>query len=207
MIHNLSYPLGSSVNAYVPAQLTTVHYATIQNVISFVKSAPSIVFMAKVDIESAFRIIPVAPKETPLLGFCWRDTFYMDAVLPMGCASSCAIFESFSTAIEWVAEYKLGLSKVIHVLDDFLLLTECKEKCDRDLRAFMDMCKQLGVPLVMGKTVGPGKTIQFLGIAVDKVSMEARLPDNKLEKGRFGRSVRIHVLCDSVCKGILAAFN
>ena len=42
--------------------------------------------MANVDIESAFRIIPVAPKDTPLLGFCWRDQFYMDTVLPMGCA-------------------------------------------------------------------------------------------------------------------------
>ena len=34
------------------------------------------------------------------------NTFYMDAVIPMGCASSCANFESCSTAIEWVAEHK-----------------------------------------------------------------------------------------------------
>ena len=43
MIHNLSYPLASSVNDYIPVELTTVHYATIQNAISFVKSARSIV--------------------------------------------------------------------------------------------------------------------------------------------------------------------
>ena len=30
LIHNLSYPLGSSVNYYISAQLATVHYATVQ---------------------------------------------------------------------------------------------------------------------------------------------------------------------------------
>ena len=185
MIHNLSYPPGESVNNYIPAELTTVHYATIQNAISFMKSAQSIVFMAKVDIESAFRIIPVAPNDTPLLGFCWRDKYYMDAVLPMGCASSCAIFESFSTAVQWVAEHKLGLTKVIHVLDDVLVLAESKEKCERDLHEFMNMCQQLGVPLAPAKTVGPCTTIQFLGITIDTVAMEARLPNDKLDKGRL----------------------
>ena len=87
-IHNLSYPEESSVNDYVPAEVTTVHSAKIQHAISFVKPARSMVCMAKVDIESAFRIIPVAPKDTPLLGFCWRDKYYMDVVLPMGCTSS-----------------------------------------------------------------------------------------------------------------------
>ena len=89
------------------------------------------VCMAKLDIESAFVIIPVGW----LLGFCWRDEYYMDAVLPMGCTSSWAIFESFNTAVEWVAEQKLGLTKVTHVLDDFLVSGE--GECDRDLHAFM----------------------------------------------------------------------
>ena len=61
MIRNLFHPEGSSVNDY--------DYATIQAVISFIKESESIVLMAKVDIEAAFRIIPVAPKEAPLLGF------------------------------------------------------------------------------------------------------------------------------------------
>ena len=55
----------------------------------------------------------------------------------------------------------------------------------RDLHAFMDMCKQLGVPLAPGKTAGPCITIQFLGIILDTMSMEVHLPDNKLDKGRL----------------------
>ena len=60
-----------------------------------------------------------------------------------------------------------------------------KEKCESNLHAFIDMCKQLGVPLTPGKTVGLCATIQFLGITLDTVSMEARLPDDKLDKGKL----------------------
>ena len=120
VIHNLSYPDGESVNDYIPKEFATVQYATIQNAISVIKEADSIVFMAKVDIEAAFRSIPISPKDSPLLGFQWRGSYYMDAVLPMGCSSSCSIFEAFSSALEWVAMNKLGVTKVVHIIDDFL---------------------------------------------------------------------------------------
>jgi len=184
MIHNLSYPAGTSVNDYIPAEFATVQYATVHDAISFITSANSIVFMAKIDIEAAFRIIPVALEDTPLLGFRWRDLYYVDRVLPMGGASSCAIFEAFSTALEWIAINKLGATKVVHVLDDFLLLAPSMDKCDRDLQAFIAMCEQLGVPLAPSKTVRPCTTLQFLGIMIDTVAMEVRLPEDKLAKGR-----------------------
>ena len=78
----------------------------------------------------------------------------------------------------------LGATKVIHVLDDFLVLAESQDKCGTDLQAFIIMCSQLGVPLVPSKTVGPFTTLQFLGIVIDTVAMEVRLPDDKLLKAR-----------------------
>ena len=53
----------------------------------------------------------------------------MDAVLPMGCSSSCSIFETFSTALEWIAMNKLGVTKVVHIIDDFLFLATSHAKC------------------------------------------------------------------------------
>ena len=157
-----------------------MQYASIQNAISFIKDAETIVFMAKVYIEAAFRIIPIAPKDTPLLGFKWQDKYYMDLVLPMGCASACSTFEAFSSALEWVAVSKLGASKVVHVIDDFLFMAESIEKCKQDMRSFMDLYAKIGVPLAPGKTVGPTTALQFLGVTLDLVSMEARLPEDKL---------------------------
>ena len=92
MIHHLSYPEGSSVNDFIPKEMSSVQYATIQDAISFIQRSPQSVYMAKVNVESAFRIMPVSPADRPLLGYQWLRKFYMDAVLPMGCSSSCAIF-------------------------------------------------------------------------------------------------------------------
>ena len=178
VIHNLSYPEGESVNDYIPQEFSTVQYATTQNSISFIKEADSVVFMAKVDIEAAFRIIPISPQVSPLLGFKWRGSYYMDAVLPMGCSSSCSIFEAFSTALEWIAMNKLGITKVVHIIDDFLFLAPSHAKCLHDMKAFMRLCEQLGVPLAPDKTVGPTTALQFLGITLDTVSMEARFTDD-----------------------------
>ena len=110
VIHHLSYPEGNSVNDFIPHEFSSVHYATIQDAIAVIKKSPSTIYLGKVDIESAFRIIPVSPLDTPLLGFKWNGFFYMDAVLPMGCSSSFSIFEAFSSALEWVAKTKLGIT-------------------------------------------------------------------------------------------------
>ena len=79
---------------------------------------------------------------------------------------------------------KLGVTGMVHVIDDFLLLAHSVEKCSHDLMAFVALCKQIGVPLAPCKTVGPSSSIPCLGIILDAVHMEARLPDDKIEKAR-----------------------
>ena len=71
-----------------------------------------------------------------------------------------------------------------NVIDDFLLLAHSVEQCHHDIMAYVSLCKQIGVPLAPSKTVGPSSSIPFLGIILDAVHMEARLPDDKLEKAR-----------------------
>lgn len=43
----------------------------------------------------------------------------------------------------------------------------------------MSMCDVLGVPIQGEKTEGPSTTLIFLGIELDTVNMEARLPEEK----------------------------
>ena len=70
------------------------------------------------------------------------------------------------------------------MIDDFLFMAHSAGKCEHDLMAFIDLCHQIGVPLAPDKTVGPSSSITFLGIILDAVRMEARLPDDKLFKAR-----------------------
>ena len=57
---------GSFVNDFIPKEISVIQYATIQDAIRLIKQ--------QVDIESAFRIIPVSPLDRPLLGFQWKGT-------------------------------------------------------------------------------------------------------------------------------------
>ena len=140
--------------------------------------------MAKTDVKSAFRIIPIHPADYSLLGLKWENLYYLDRTLPMGLSSSCAIFEAVSTALEWISIHHLGAKSVLHILDDFLFIAPTKDQCTRDLSNFVSLCEYIGVPLAPEKTVGPDLVLQFAGIILDSVRMEARLPDDKLAKCR-----------------------
>ncbi|CAH3107528.1 unnamed protein product, partial [Porites lobata] len=89
---------------------------------------------------------------------------------------------AFSTALEWLAKHYLCVSGVLHILDDFLFIATSQGKCASDLNNFLSLCDSLGVPIAHEKTEGPSTTLQFAGITLDTINMEARLPDDKLQK-------------------------
>ena len=182
LIHHLSYPKGLSVNDGIPDEHTSVHYATVTDAIRLIKRAGPGCFLAKTDIKSAFRIIPIHPKDYPLLGMKWRGLYFYDRCMPMGCASSCKTFEIFSTAVEWIAQHKLKIDKILHLLDDFLIVSSSSRQCQAYLDIFIDLCDYLGVPLAPEKTCGPATTLSFAGIELDSIKSEARLPQEKISK-------------------------
>ena len=122
LIHHLSFPYGDSINSCIPNDASTVKYASIDDAVRLIRRTGRGCALAKTDVKNAFRLIPINPCDYDLLGFCWEDSFYFDKCLPMGASSSCKIWESFSTALEWIAKSKLAISGVLHLLDDFLLI-------------------------------------------------------------------------------------
>jgi len=182
VIHHESYPSGSSVNDGIPKSLTSVHYATLQNAVQHIKSFGPSCFLAKTDIQDAFWIIPIHPDSYHLTGIFWQGQYYYLKSLPMGSSISCSIFERFSTALEWIAQNKLGIAATVHILDDFLFINSSFSFCQGDLQRFQKMCTLLGVPLAPEKTVGPSTCLPFVGIELDTIQSEARLPPDKIEK-------------------------
>lgn len=183
LIHHLSYPDGASINDFIPNELCSVSYTTVDDAIKQIKKLGKSCLLAKTDIASAFRILPVHPDDHELLGTQFNGDFYYDKCLPMGCSISCSIFETFSTALQWIACTKFGVPTMLHILDDFLFLGPPDSSiCKLALHQFMSMCDVLGVPINGEKTEGPSTTLIFLGIELDTVNMEARLPEEKIVK-------------------------
>ncbi|XP_021367155.1 uncharacterized protein LOC110459297 [Mizuhopecten yessoensis] len=185
VIHHLSYPQGTSINDGINPEDATVAYQTIDDAVRLVKHFGRGSLMAKTDIESAFRLIPIHPTDYELLGFQIDDKFYFDKVLPMGCSISCRLFEAFSSAIHWIMETKYQVAGVVHILDDFLFVAPPgSSKCMEDLANFLTFCQHTQIPIKQSKTVNPCTQLTFLGIELDSSKMEARLPMDKIIKMR-----------------------
>ena len=69
-------------------------------------------FMAKSDIKSAYRLVHVFPDDYPKLGFQFRNDLYFNKWLAQVCASSCKIFEEFSSALEWILRHKYNVNSL-----------------------------------------------------------------------------------------------
>ena len=180
LIHHLSYPSGDSVNDYISKDECKVHYASFDTAMDLAMSVGPQSWLAKADIKSAFRLLPVAPSDYELLGFKFQDRFYYDMCLPMGCRISCSHFEMFSTFLEFHIKRVSDTTAVTHYLDDFLFVGRSKQQCNALLTSFRSCCAQLRVPLAEEKTEGPCQVITFLGLEIDTVHREVRVPQRKV---------------------------
>ena len=136
--------------------------------------------MAKTDLKSAFRLIPIHPEDWSLLGIYWQSQYYVNMYLPFGLRSAPFLFNQLSDGIEWILKHDYGLKHVIHILDDFFIAEHSKLACLTSFSTLLRVFMLLKAPTVASITIGPSQQIEFMGIVLDSVRMEARLPQDKL---------------------------
>ena len=106
----------------------------------------------------------------------------MDAVLPFGLRSAPKIFTAVADAVEWIAKAN-GVEHLFHYLDDFLLVSEPSALAGLpQLSTLLRIFDTLRLPVAEEKLEGPSTVITFLGIEVDTVAMELRLPQKKVSE-------------------------
>lgn len=183
IIHDLSQPKGFSINSFINDENASVKYDTFDSVTDLIIKCGPRALISKCDIKDAFRIIPVRPEDYHLLGFYLEPYYYYEKVLPMGCRSSCRIFESFSRGLRYIMNKIYTFSNITGILDDFIMVgPEQSFECMRGLIAFKTMTKILNVPLKKSKLILPTTCTDIFGIEVDTVKMQLRLPKDKIEK-------------------------
>lgn len=183
LIHHLSYPEGDSINSHIPKEMTTVSYQSIDTAVALIKQVGQGALLAKTDLENAYKQIPIHPTDFELLGFKISDSYYYDKTLPFGLSYSCHLFEQFSSALQWILEEKFKVGYCVHVLDDFLFVGSPRSPdCYSSLLAFYSLAKDINLPIKSEKTVYPTTTLTFLGLELDTLKFEIRLPTDKLER-------------------------
>ena len=187
-IFHLSYPKGSadSLNANIPIEDFTLQYIRVDDAIALVLQHGPGCFMSKTDIQSAFRIIPVHPHDWELLGMSWKGRYYFDKALPFGLRSAPYLFNQLSDALEWLVRTHLNIPSIIHILDDFFIAQPPpSSRCATALCQVLTLFEELNIPLAPKKTFRPTQVLEFMGITLDSVRMEARLPLDKLDNARL----------------------
>ncbi len=179
LIVDLSAPEGRSVNDELVPELCSLKYSLINEAVTLIRNLGPGALMAKVDLRGAYRVVPVHPEDRPRLGMKWKDSIFLDAALPFGLHSAPKIFSAVADGLLWLLHSK-GAVHSIHYLDDFLLLGPAgSPACAVALQEFLALCSHLGVPVTEEITEGPASTVTFLGIELDTVANQLRLPEDK----------------------------
>ena len=177
LILDLSFPFGHSVNDGINKEQFTFTYSKVSDAISLIIKAGHGALMGKVDIKSAYRIIPVHPSDRHLLGMLWQSGFYVDLALPFGLRSAPGIFNSLADLFHWCLVNNWNVHELLHYLDDYFTLgPPNSDICASRLKAIDQAATEIGIPLSPEKCVGPTTCLIFLGIELDSVRMTARLP-------------------------------
>ena len=158
LITDLSFPPGHSVNDGIDPTLCSLLYSTVDEVADLVARFGPGSLLPKIDIQSAYWLIPVHPHDRPLLGMQWEESLYVDPMLLFGLRSAPKVFNAVADA-----------------------LPPHSTQCGESLAILDRECQTLGVPIANHKRDGPTTCLTFLGIEVDTVAGELRLPAVKLQ--------------------------
>ena len=102
LIVDLSYPPGMSVNDGISPELSLMSYTKVDDVVQGIWQSGVGSMLAKIDIKSAYRVVPVHPVDRHLLAAAWRGKLFVDGALPFGLRSAPKIFTALADALEYI---------------------------------------------------------------------------------------------------------
>ena len=147
LITDLSAHKGFSVNDGITKDRCSLSYISVDEVAHQAIQLGRGALLAKLDIKSAYRLVPIHPSDRPLLGIVWRGDIYVDMMLPFGLRSAPKIFTAIADALEWCIRQR-GVRFIAHYLDDFVTFgPPGSSECQRNVQVILETCKELGVTI------------------------------------------------------------
>lgn len=192
LIHDASRPRGEALNDYSinnPFRFHTIQEAGVE--------IKRVDWLAKVDLESAYRSVRTHPADHHLAGLAWtfekgHEDYLIDQRLMFGARLSATIFNSLSQAGCRMMKAR-GYHHVWAYLDDYLIKEETREGCLRALNALMKLLRELGFAISYPKVVAPTHRLTYLGVEIDTWDYVYRLPGREsyrvrdFRKNNFGK--------------------
>ena len=139
-----------------------------RNFFDMSRKSQETIWLFRKDLDRAFRQIYAEPISVPLLGYRWRNLYYFDLVLVMGCRIAPYICQRTTDMLVYLhqkQEYFL-----LNYIDDFLGL-EYQSKIYQSHADFIDLLSKLAVDQSERKSVTPSQIIEFVGNIINTIDM------------------------------------
>ena len=187
LIHDLSFPKVGSVNSLIKKEEFSLNYSSVDDAASICRAlGPGPVYMAKMDLENAFKHVLVDSRDWHLLGFSWPNSngcnrYYFSKVLNFGLRSAPYLFDIFAAALlKFMHSEGLPENSVVRYVDDFLVLASSAEECQNFLDIMLRTCHASGFSVQPSKVTAPAQKTEFLGIVVDSAQQQLRISRDRL---------------------------
>ena len=181
-IVDCSSPTGFCINEHTMTCRTKFSYNSVETVAQLLQVGD---YMATIDISNAYRAINIHPACRERQGLSWdfgKGVVYMqDNRLCMGLSSSPFVFSKVSDFIVRCM-IREGLDDCVNYLDDFCVISRSRQGCVEAQQGLVRILRRIGFYVSFKKLTPPNQINRFLGIDIDAVVMELRLPRDKLEK-------------------------
>ena len=181
LIHDLSRPEGQALNNYASKDL--FQYSSVEDA---VRSIDRGWYMAKVDLKSAYRTVPIHPSQHNLTGLKWTFTgedcasYLFDTRLPFGARKSPYVFHRLTQAVKRMMQRK-GFDAVTVYLDDFFIAAPSFSQCLEAYNSLISLLRKLGFWINWSKVCDPSTRMTFLGVVIDSVNGTLSLEDAKVQ--------------------------
>lgn len=109
----------------------------------------------------------------------WQGQYYFFKRLLLVSRSYPKNHDTLSSVICWVSQNILNIGNFLQLLDYFLSIDATNQNDDRTMAFLIMIFYRLSILIAPHKAVGPTTFLEFLGILIDTVKMEARLPEKK----------------------------
>ena len=186
-----------SLNYHTSESLCSVKYNDLDHAVlnclkllDMTKMEKKVIYYAKSDVSSAFRVLPILPRQRKFLAMMAKhpetrvEYFFIDMCLPFGASISCALYQEFSNALRAIAEHRLGMLMIMPVmitnyLDDFLFIVLCVALCNGAVHELITICSIINCPLSLEKTEYAESYKVFLGVLMNGKDKVLSIPLEK----------------------------
>ena len=180
-ITDCSRPLGRSVNDHCESLLEDFSFKNVDYVVEFLEGNE---FMTVIDIKAAYRAVPIRAEHRKYQGFSWVykgvKSWFVENRLCFGLLLGPMYFNYLSTFVYDVLTAR-GL-KIVNYLDNFLAVSSDLVACLKAQHELVTFIRFLGFHVAFDKIIQPSTCVTYLGIEIDSISMELRLPEGKLSR-------------------------